>query len=48
MEDRALFALMLGLLSMLDWLRNGVAVFAVALLLSGLIMVGRQNRLTPA
>lgn len=47
-EDRALFALLLGLLSMLNWLRNGVAVFAVALLLSGLIMVGRQNRLTPA
>lgn len=48
MEDRALLALVLGGLSLFDWLRNGVAVLAVALLLGGIIMAGRQNRLTPA
>lgn len=48
MEDRALLALVLSLLSLLGLLRNGVAVLAVALLLGGIIMAGRQNRLTPA
>jgi len=47
MEDRALLALVLSLLSLLGLLRNGVAVLAVALLLGGIIMAGRQNRLTP-
>jgi len=48
MEDRALLALVLGALSLLGLLRSGVAVLAVALLLGGIIMAGRQNRLTPA
>lgn len=46
LEDRALLALVLGVLSLLGWLENGVAVLAVALLLCGIIVTARQNRLT--